>query len=155
MILWCKDNVEISVEKLDMASIGCQHLLTQHWHEIANYQDEIALNPRWEELRKLEKLNKLIILTLRKDQELIGYSIFVTNNHLHYDISVAFNDILYVAPAYRKSKFGLELIAQSEIYLKTIGCKKIQWHIKPHMDWSSLLKRRGYIHEELVYGKLL
>lgn len=155
MILWEQDNTKIQVELLEEASKGSHDLLTKHWLEIANYRDEVPLSPRWTEFYALEKIGKLIILTLRQDELLIGYSMFVLNNHLHYDIPVAFNDILYVHPDKRKSKLGLQLISESERYLKSIGVRKIQWHIKPHMDWSSVLIRRGYIHEELIFGKLL
>lgn len=155
MILWSKDDFDIAVEKLSTASINCQALLEKNWHEIAHYKNEIQLKPNWDELYRLDTIGKLFVLTLRKDHELIGYAAFVINRHLHYDILVAFNDIIYIDPIYRKGNFGKELVIQSEIYAKTLGCKKIQFHIKPHLDWSPVLARRGYTHEELVHGRLL
>lgn len=155
MILWTKGELEIANEKLSVASINCKELLTRNWEEIAGHKDTVPLDPNWEELYRLEQIGKLFVLTLRKDTELIGYAAFVINRHLHYDLQVAFNDIIYVDSQFRKGHLGRELIAQSEIYAKTLGCTKIQWHIKPHLDWSVLLKHRGYNHEELVWGKLL
>jgi GNAT superfamily N-acetyltransferase len=155
MNLWSQGDYKIQVELLEEASKGCHDLLTKHWMEIAHYKDEVSLNPRWAEFYALEKVNKLVILTLRQEETLIGYSMFVLNNHLHYDILVAFNDILYVHPDKRKSKFGLQLISESEKYLKSIGVRKVQWHVKPHMDFSAVLLRREYVHEENIFGKLL
>lgn len=155
-VLWTKDSHEIAVETVAAAQPDCDFLIKLHWKEIANWKNEIPLEPRWEEIHGLEREGRIALITLREAGELIGYSMFVLNIHLHYrSLTVATNDILYVRPDKRKSRLGLQLIKESQKYVKEIGATKITWHMKPHMNFSAILEKLGYTHEELVYGKYL
>ena len=131
-------------------------LIEDHWREIAHYQDKVALDPDWEGYQHLEENGTLIIVAARDAGRLVGYSIFLICRHLHYkQCVVAMNDVLYLKPEYRGKMVGARLIAESEAIVKAAGAHRITWHIKPAHDFSALLARRGYNHEELVMGKLL
>lgn len=158
MVLWTSGKLEIAQESFALASYGCESLIKQHWLEIANYKDEVPLEPRWEDIASLERQGRIYILTLRRDSVLIGYSMFVINIHLHYKSlkRIATNDILFVAPTERDIKLGYMLIVQSEKCMKALGMDKITWHMKPGKSFAPLLKKiGGYKHEEEIYGKLL
>ena len=131
-------------------------LLEQHWKEVANYQDEIKLEPNLEKYQKAEQAGGLVILAARENGTLIGYSVFFTFKHPHYDSClVASNDILFVVAAKRNTGAGLKLIRKSESILTKLGVRRITWHCKPKNDFRALLERMGYEVEETILGKLL
>jgi hypothetical protein len=81
---------------------------------------------------------------------------------LHYSTClIASNDVIYLQPEFRKrTRLGTLLITESEKLLAAIGALRgmtvrITWHIKPEKDWSAILKRKGYMVEETILGKLL
>lgn len=154
--LWWEGDHVIAVESVELAQPDCNKLIQLHWKEIANWKGEVPLEPRWEEIHALERDGRIVLLTLRENGELIGYSMFVLNIHLHYrSLTVATNDVLFVRPDKRKSRLGLRLIKESEKYVKEIGANKITWHMKPFKSFGDILEKLGYTHEELIYGKYL
>ncbi|CAB4241252.1 NAT_SF domain containing protein [uncultured Caudovirales phage] len=131
-------------------------LLKAHWLEVANYKESIPLEPDWARYSGLEANGDLVCLTARLDGVLIGYSVFLLYNHLHYaSTRCACNDIIYVTPTQRGTGAGLKLIKNSEKYLKALGVKRVNWHVKPIKDFTPILKRLGYIQEEVVMGKYI
>lgn len=148
--------VVYKIEKLDEIYEDIQPLIVRHWREIANYQDEIALDPDWDRYRQLEDAHALVIISCRRDGALIGYSFFLITRHIHYKNCVmAGNDVLFLDPSERKSGLGQRLITESERFLSGLGVNRIIWHVKPKHDFSPLLLKLGYMHEEIVMGKLL
>ena len=132
-------------------------LLEKHWEEVALYRDRIDLDPDFTRYRMLEDAGGLVILTARMGGKLIGYSVFVVSDHMHYQsCKVASNDVLFVSFEYRHTTTtGLRLIRESEKTLKSLGVNRVLWHIKPKNDWSLILRHRGYDQEEIIMGKLL
>lgn len=155
-LLWENENCSIRRELLTDVCDECADLIKEHWEEIANYKDTIPLAPVWSRLHEYEKNNCLYVLTLREAEKLIGYSVFILNLHLHYEsLLVGCNDVLFVTKNRRNSRYGIQLILESEKYLKSKGVNKITWHMKPHRSFAPILERLGYKHEELTYGRLL
>ncbi len=131
-------------------------LLREHWLEIANFKDSIPLDPDWAKYQAMEAAGMLVIITMRRGGKLVGYSIFMLLNHPHYQSTLfAMNDILYLVPAERRGLTGIRLIKESERILMKMNVKKITWHLKPQHDFSPILKRMGYMHEEICMGKVL
>lgn len=148
--------VTFSVESFSAAADSMRHLFAQHWQEIANYKDEIPLDIDYEQYRTLEDRGALFFLAARKANELIGYSIFFLARHPHYKSTLmAMNDVIYITPSERKGRTGIRLIKESELRLKRLGVQKISWHLKPSHDFSAILKRMGYMHEEIMLGKVI
>jgi GNAT superfamily N-acetyltransferase len=88
-------------------------LLEQHWKEIAHYPD-IPLDPDYGRYRTLETLGLLRIFTARHDGQLVGYAIYAVNFSLHYRNSrQAQQDVLFVLPAYRRTRLGTLLVLGS------------------------------------------
>lgn len=133
-----------------------QPLLKEHWAEVANYQDEIPLDPNFSKYLAAEANDALVIVAAREDGRLIGYSVFFTFKHPHYDSClVASNDVLFVRSDKRKTGAGLRLIRKSESILADVGVRRITWHCKPKNDFRALLERMGYQIEETIMGRLL
>lgn len=149
----------ITIERESCAQIvpDIGPLLQAHWREVALYQDAVPLAPDMDRYRGLEKAGKLVVVAARDDARLIGYSVFLLHNHLHYmTCRVASNDVLFLSPEYRKgTTAGVRLVRESERMLTLLGVNRITWHIKPANDWSAILERLGYDLEEKIMGKLL
>lgn len=145
----------IALESAVACETECKPLITEHWMEIANYKDKYPLEPDWPAIRRLEADGNVILLVLREAGRMIGYSMFITRKHLHYNMIVADNDILFLEPTKRKSKLGVQLIIESERACAAAGVDKITWHMKPKKSFIDLLLRLGYVHEEQIAGKVL
>lgn len=149
--------ITIQRETVDQCVGDIPPLLQAHWEEVALYRDEVPLSPQFDRYRAIEKTGRLVVITARYEGALIGYSVFIINQHLHYSTCrVASNDVLFLVKDYRKgSDAGRRLIRASEVLLSSMGVQRMTWHIKPKNDWSPILVRMGYEREEIIMGKLL
>lgn len=148
--------IVVQVEKYADVIDEIKPLLALHWQEIANNRDAIPLDPNYAHYKVMEDAGMLVILAARKDDALVGYSIFFLLRNLHYQSTLfAMNDVLYLLPAERASRVGLRLIKESERVVASMGAKKISWHIKPTHDFSPLLERLGYAKDEIAMGKII
>lgn len=137
-------------------------LLELHWREIAHYQSAIPLEVDWGQYKRADATQRMVVVTARQDERLIGYSVFFLVHSPHYrTVLWGMNDVLYVLPEFRQSRVGLQLIRESERQLREVGCRRISWHAKPfNADGSDnplykILERMGYTIEEHVLGKLI
>src|ERR1700685_2567393 len=107
-------------------------LLRRHWQEIATFKEHIPLDPDFPMYSRLDAACKLLTLTARVDDKLIGYCVFLLTRSGHYKSTlVGMNDVIYVEPEYRKGTVGLRLIREAEKRLKELGVVKVTWHVKP------------------------
>lgn len=132
-----------------------QHLIEEHWEEVATKTSGRTLKVDWDSFFLFEKLNKLITIVAREDDEVIGYAVFIVMNQLHaVDSMAAHNDALFIKKSHRKGKAGFKLIQESEKILGTLFPNiLLLWHVKPALDFSPLLKRLGYSEIDVIYGK--
>ena len=148
--------VKIQVESYEQARPGVELLLEEHWREVALYQDEIKLAPDFERYESLYAAGKLIIVTARLAEVLIGYSIFILHNHIHYkNCLVASQDVLFVTGTQRKTGAGIRLIRGSEDVLRKLGVNRITHHCKQINNLQEILTALGYLVEEVIVGKLI
>ena len=159
LLLWSDtEGHEIRIETLLIAarSANVGDLLNAHWQEVANYKDKVPLAPRWESYETFERDGNLLLLTVRENEELIGYGLFIKRLHLNYEsLLVGENNLIFLREDKRQSRLGSRLIDLSEAALKVAGVNKITFHVKPEHDFGPVLKRKGYTLEEHIWGKLL
>lgn len=131
-------------------------LLKLHYAEVALHKDAVPLAPMWERYRQLEQADAFVVYTAREEGQLIGYSAFFINRHLHYgDTVMAHNDVIFLHPDHRRGTAGIKLIKFSEQALRDRGITKITWHVKVDKDWTQILERMGYAREDIIMGKIL
>lgn len=149
--------ITIQKEKILAAAEEMESLLQSHFDEVALHKDEIPLDPDWPRYVALEEHGICHLITARIDGKLIGYSVVFLSTHMqHASTMVADCDALYIHPAYRHgSKAGIRIIEYTEKFVKSLGAKKMVWHIKNAHDWSLVLYRKGYEDEEKIVGKIL
>lgn len=132
-------------------------LLENHWREVAFYQD-IPLSPDWPAYEKADATGFLRVYTARMVGVLIGYCVVFVRQGLHYTTSTeAAEDILFIAPQFRKGRIGIGLIKFTDDQLRAEGVQLIKRHVKldPALNFGPLLERMGYEPIDQIFGKRL
>jgi hypothetical protein len=133
-----------------------QTLLVDHYDELTLNKHKVKLNPNWIRYFELEQQGKLHVFTLRNQGQMLGYSVFFLDRHIHYDdLMVATNDIIYLKKDQRLGVSGIRLLKYSEQQMKLLGADKITWHVKMSQDFRPILHRMGYADEDVIVGKIL
>lgn len=129
-------------------------LIEEHWQEIALNKRLMVLKPNVEVYEGLERENRVIALGAFVGDEMVGYSVNVLVQHLHYaDLLVAQNDIVFIAKTHRHGRLGVALIQRTEIAVKERGARMLFWHAKQGTPLESLLPRMGYGVQDIVFSK--
>lgn len=133
-----------------------QALLELHYNELTLNKESIRLKPMWERYGALESAGAFVVYTARHNGQLVGYSAFFINQHLHYaDLTVAANDVLFLHPQHRSGRNGIRLIQFCETALaRQLGNFKLTWHAKMNTDLVAILGRMDYATEEAMFAKL-
>ena len=155
--------IHIARESIRTCLDEAKPLLAKHWREVALYQDDVPLDPDFDRYLRCDADGTMLTLTARDDGRLIGYSVFILFQHIHYrSCLVATNDVLFLDRDYRSgTTAGIRLLRESEAELSRErdrrGAEQIRvvWHVKPKNDWSPILARLGYMQEEIIMGKLI
>lgn len=135
-----------------------QPLWLAHWLEVGLDHAAIPLDPDVERYQAYADAGQLHILTMRDAGKLVGYHVALVSGHLHYKGTLmAFTDLYYVAPTYRKGMAGVRLFREAERALRALGVRRIQTATKlhAHLNMSRLLTRLGYQHVEAAFHKRL
>jgi len=131
-------------------------LLELHYKEIAIMQDKIKLNPDYESYEAAYDAGTLRIFTAREGQDLVGYFIVVTVNHLHYkDHIFAMNDVIYLKKNLRALGIGKEMIQYAEDALIDSGVSVIMINTKVHQPFDLLMEALDYNCTDRLYGKYI
>ena len=103
--------ITVGLETFDVVEENF-NLIEEHWEEVAAHDpSKRALNVDWETFRKLDDLEKLVTIVARHDGEVVGYAVFIMQQHLHAkDTLCAQNDALFLKKEYRKGTAGIKLI---------------------------------------------
>ena len=130
-------------------------ILPTHYDELCVTKD-YPLMPDYEAYGRLYVAGMLRCITVRDDNELIGYAIFIVHPHLHYKSCVtAFEDIYFLRKEERKGRVGIRLFQFAEDVLKKEGVDRIVMHTKIHMDNSRLFEYLGYKLTDKLFTKIL
>ena len=132
-----------------------QVLFPLHYDELCVTKD-FPLAPDYDAYRRLAEAGMLRCITVRADDEVVGYILFIIQPHLHYmTCKTAFEDMYFVRKDYRKGRVGIRLFKYAEEVLKGIGVNRIIMHTKIHLDNSKLFEYLGYKHTDKLFTKLL
>lgn len=130
-------------------------LFPLHYEELCVTKD-FPLTPDYDAYKRLADAGMLRCITVRANEEMIGYAIFIVQPHLHYmTCKTAFEDIYYIRPDFRKGRVGIRLFKYAEDVLQRIGVNRIIMHTKIHMDNSRLFEYLGYKLTDKLFTKIL
>lgn len=132
------------------------HLLEAHREELTTNKGLMILKPDISTYEMLESKKALLSLGAFSGDEIIGYSINILANNLHYaDLMMCQNDVLYVREDKRQGPTGLRLIYETERLAKDRGADLMLWHAKPDTNLNELLPRLAYRVQDVVYTRVL
>lgn len=113
----------------------------------------MPFDPDFEMYRRCSDSGVLRIYTVRDGSVLCGYQIFMVMFHPHSKNSKQANqDILYLAPEYRKGMIGYRFIKWCIEQLRAEGVKVVYQHISARNDFGRMLERVGFELQDLVYS---
>lgn len=130
-------------------------VLPEHYEELCVTKN-FPLMPDYEAYGRLHVAGMLRCITVREDNELIGYALFIVHPHLHYKSCItAFEDIYFLKKEHRKGRVGIRLFQFAEDVLKKEGVHRIIMHTKIHMDNTRLFEYLGYKLTDKLFTKIL
>ena len=116
----------------------------------------MILKPDTPRYLAMEKANMLLILAAYEHGQMVGYSLNIVGNHLHYaDLVYAHNDLLFLHKDYRNTPIGLKLIRQTEKAAKERGARLMLWHAKEGTSLDKIMPRLKYNVQDIMYSKEL
>lgn len=132
-------------------------IFPEHYAELALDRDKIELDLSYDRYERGDKNGEILIVAARDRGMLVGYFVALTVPHMHYTSAgrMAYADMYYVLPEYRKAGVGAKLLLAVEIACKAIGIVKIYMTCKVHQDHSRLFQLLGYKPSDLVFTKVL
>jgi GNAT superfamily N-acetyltransferase len=132
-------------------------LLQCHWEELAVNKEHVPLVPDVRKYQQLQDAGIVSNICVYEDGILIGYSVTLTQPHLHYATSTfAYVDVIYIHPAKRSSSAGARLLLATEQCARDAGACVVLHHAKPHMpSIVRPLEKMGYSLYEHIFGKYI
>ncbi len=141
----------IATEHIDSA----WSLLEAHREELTTNKDLMKLAPRREVYERIEAAGALLSLGAFIDDELVGYSIGILDTNLHYgDLVVLQNDLFFVSLEHR-ARLGLRLMNETERLAAQRGARMVLWHAKQGSPFASILDRKGYRVQDIIYSRVV
>jgi len=113
-------------------------------------QRGLAIDPDIDQYLYLADHDSLVAMTLRDDAgALCGYALLILYKSLHLKTELCGNvDTFYVQPDYRRSM--PRFISEIEATFRDIGISIIGWPVTMAGKMYEILKRRGYIADDVV-----
>lgn len=111
----------------------------------------------WAFYANMEKQDRLVIITTREDDKLLGFAMYLLVNHPHHGgLLTAMCDTLGVATAHRGKGIGKQLVEAAEIYFRTATEVKMMTHgHRAIYDVKPLFPKLDFILSEQLYIKVL
>jgi N-acetylglutamate synthase-like GNAT family acetyltransferase len=146
--------ITFAVESLEENIPYLQHLLPEHYKELALNQDKVPLVPRYDIYINRERAGEIIFVTARESGIIVGYFIGFIQPGLHYATCLTCNmDIFYIRKDLRKGRLGIKLFQYVEKELRRRGVDRWFVGTKLHADASSLFKYLKFEPVEIYYTK--
>lgn len=123
-----------------------------HWEELALNQKQVPLDPQYGIYLAKDAAGEVMLVTLRKAGEIVGYFVGFVGPGLHYKTCLTLTmDIFYVVPAHRGDGGGFVLFKVVEVEARRRGVQRMFVGSKMHKDASFLFEKLGYELVETFY----
>jgi len=144
---------EIRLSNVDEMLANASELFSEHWEEIALNKQVMILKPDEQKYRAAEENGMLLILAAFEGDKVVGYSVNIVTNHLHYaDLITCSNDLLFVTEGKRNGRLGLQLIRATEKMAKERGARLMLWHAKQGTPLEKMMPRLGYGVQDIIFS---
>jgi GNAT superfamily N-acetyltransferase len=123
-----------------------------HWEELALNQKQVPLDPQYDVYLAKDAAGEMMLVTLRRDGEIVGYFVGFVGPGLHYRTCLTLTmDIFYVVPEHRGDGGGFVLFKAVEAEARRRGVQRMFVGSKLHKDASFLFQKLGYEEVERFY----
>jgi hypothetical protein len=148
--------IEIAEEEWPSVRPVISTLWRQHYDEIAEDKDLVPLDPDWDKYDALADRGNLVIVTARRQRELVGYVFSVVDTHLHYKNTLfSMSDIYWLHPACRGGRTAWRLFGHTERVLAGRGVVKMLSNTKLAHDQGRLFGALGWREAERLFVKTI
>jgi len=131
-------------------------LAQEHYNEIGAMKSAVPLNIFADAYFELEKVGALRVFTVRDNEELVGYALFLIQPQLHHmHTKLAHNLAVYLKPSHRGGTVGYRLLRDCTKLLEKEAPVQVVWGVTVLKDYSRALMKLGYIPLETMYGKFI
>ena len=126
-------------------------LIRGHAKEVCDFRGH-ELDPDLEKYLQMEGAGILRVYTARRGPKLIGYSIYILANHLHYKaVSQANHYLAFIDPLERG--FGRSFLEWCEDELKQEGIKMMVYQAKPGSKFYQIISSMKVREMEHIFCK--
>jgi hypothetical protein len=144
---------------------GCVHRSGHPARELADpaYIDRLPLDVDWDAYRALDQAGKLLLVVARVAGEIVGYTITIVHQHLHYrQVLVGHVDTYWLHPAFRMpdgdsldtlTSTGAGLLIETEDTAAKMGAQKMVLHTRFWADNQRLFELLGFTEVERLSTK--
>jgi GNAT superfamily N-acetyltransferase len=147
-------------ERFSWLRYEAEQLFQQHYRE-ASADLSVPLDIDWTMFGRLEAVDMIACVVVRRAGAPIGYCVHIVYPHLHYtNHMVADVDVFFIDPAHRKGWLGIKLFQVAEQLLREKGVKevwnRVKLHVKPGRggrDVGTVFRFLGYKPTETIYRK--
>ena len=130
-----------------------QALLREHWAQVWLDHARLPLVIHKEAYDLLELSGRLVVVTMRVEEELQGYVVAMLAHHLHScEVLCAHIDLWYVVQHARQGLAGVWLLKRAIQVLRDKGVQRISIGIPPQAGLASVLRRLGAEPIETVWA---
>lgn len=131
-------------------------LQQEHWEEIARNKHLMVLSPDVDKYRLLEQAGKLFVVLAYDGDDIVGYSVNIIDNNLHYSNLVqAQNDLLFVTQSHRAGRLFMRLREATLRMASERGARLMLWHAKEQTPLAEILPRLGCKVQDIIYSEEL
>ena len=130
-------------------------LLGAYYDELRG-EEQIPFDADYTRYIDANQRGSMVCMSCRDGEKVVGITCFFLTPYLYSrNYVMAIQDLLYIAPTYRKGWVGIRLIKEAEKVLKSRGVGIINLVCMAHKDNSPLYTRLGYRHTENHFTKLV
>lgn len=131
-------------------------LLEAHRDELTTNKELMNLAPDIGRYAAMEDAGFMFGLTARENGHVVGYSVNLISQHLHYSaLRYVHNDVLFLDKGHRFGTLGLRMLRATRAEAKARGARLVVWHAKPGTPLESILRRQGARVQDVLFSEVL
>ena len=130
---------------------------TDLWSDVAVDKDRFKAKCEEAKYKALEDAGAICLTTVRAHGTLVGYycALIISNPHYEGQGLMAYTDMYYLDPEFRRGNTGLKLFTFSEQVWRERGAVKAYSSHKLHKSRGTMFAILGWKPTDLIYSKLL
>lgn len=132
----------------------CTLLWQLHYEELGADPKRSPWEPDVDVYRALAAAGRLHITGARQGSKLVGYNVLLLQPNPHYrTVLVAFDDMYYLHPLYRKGLAGVRLVQETVKMLRAKGVRRVLYQSNDKKPMDRLFRYLGFERNYTIWSK--